>query len=74
MIIKKFKPKDLLDKSCKTKFAFLPRQDVYGNWFWLEKFYVTGDFITWIANGRVKDFSSKKDFYCAVMEAFYDKM
>lgn len=53
-----------------TYFAILPRKDVNGDWFWLEKYYYMeelhfGGYICF--RGRTKEFSSKKEFWMDVV-------
>ena len=70
MTLKKHRDIHRWDEEVSTYFAILPKKDMYGYWFWLEKYYYMtewhfGGYI--LFRGRCRYFDSKEKFWRKVI-------
>ena len=66
MIVKRYKKRPAWETEVKTRFALIPTKDRHLNWFWLEKYFITGDDVRWYSIGRAVEYPTKEIFYRAV--------
>ena len=66
MRVKEYKRVPVWHRDVDIYFAFIPRKDINGDWFWLERYYYMEELHFGGAicfRGRKRNFKSKEDFW-----------